>query len=214
MACMTTDAADSAVPQGDYLRSLPIGEELVSRTAFFDWEVCPYELDEDGRLRIKKLEPPVLPEPPRGGEDGPEDCWICEKPDSEYLWTDEHWRVTAPRDRGGVPAVLLLEPRTHADLRILPAERSVELGPMIQRVERALATLDDVGRVHLYRWGDGMAHLHLWFVVRPAGMMQMRGAFLPVWDGILPTLPDEHYHAVNMKLAAALEKDGGQAHVR
>lgn len=210
---MTTDAADPVVPQGEYLRSLPIGQELSARTDFFAWEVFPYEQDEEGRVGVKKLRSPVLPEPPRGGEDGPEDCVICRKPDSAYLWTDEHWRITLPQDRPGVPSVLMLEPRAHADLRTLAPERAVELGPMIQRVERALAGLDDVGRVHLYRWGDGLAHLHLWFVTRPVGMMQMRGAFLPAWDGILPMIPDELYQATNRRLAAALEKDGGQSHL-
>lgn len=222
---MATDAADPVVPQavppavpqavppGEYLRALPIGQQISARTDFFSWEVFPYEQDEQGRVRVKKLEPPVLPEPPRGGEGGPEDCVICRRPDSEYLWTDEHWRVAPPRDRAGLPSVLLLEPRAHADLGTLPPERAAELGPMIQRIERALSDLDDVGRVHLHRWGDGLAHLHLWFITRPVGMMQLRGAFLPAWDGILPVIPDEQYQGTNRRLAAALVKDGGQSHV-
>jgi diadenosine tetraphosphate (Ap4A) HIT family hydrolase len=210
---MISDASDSVAPQGEYLRSLPIGEEISPRTDFFAWDVFPFRKDEEGRVQIKRLDPPVLPEPPRGGEERPEDCAVCKQSDAEYLWTDEHWRVKRPNERGGAPAVLLLEPRMHADLRDLPDERAAELGLVILRVERALATLEDVGRVHMYRWGDGLAHLHLWFVVRPAGMLQMRGAFLPAWDGLLPAVSDEHYHAVNVKLAAALAKDGGRAHV-
>jgi diadenosine tetraphosphate (Ap4A) HIT family hydrolase len=210
---MVTDASDSVALYGEYLRSLPIGEEISPRTDFFAWDAFPFAVDEEGRVRIRKLDPPVLPEPPRGGEDGPEDCVICRKPDADYLWTDEHWRVAYPNSRGGGAAVVFLEPRVHADLRGLPDERAAELGTMIVRVERALATLEDVGRVHIYRWGDGLAHLHLWFVVRPAGMLQLRGTFLPAWNGVLPPVSEEYLRAVNVKLAAALAKDGGQAHV-
>jgi diadenosine tetraphosphate (Ap4A) HIT family hydrolase len=210
---MISDVADSVAPRGEYLSSLPIGEDISPRTDFFAWDAFPFEKDEEGRVRIRRLDPPVLPEPPRGGEDGPADCDICAKPDEAYLWTDEHWRVAYPHKPGGGAAVVFLEPRAHVDLHELPEDLAAELGPMILRVERALASLDDVGRVHMHRWGDGIAHMHLWFVVRPAGMLQLRGSFLPAWNGLLPAVPEDYFRGVNVKLAAALAKGGGQAHL-
>ncbi len=38
---------------------------------------------------------------------------------------------------------------------------------MTVRLERAIRSLDGVARVHVNRWGDGSAHLHLWFLARP-----------------------------------------------
>src|SRR6185437_14025732 len=108
MPCMTADAPDPVVPPSEYVRSLPLGEELSLHKDYFAWDVFPFQRDEQGRAGIRRLDPPVLPEPPRGGEDGPEECVICQKPDSAYLWTDEHWRVAMPEERGSGPAVLFL----------------------------------------------------------------------------------------------------------
>ncbi|MFF1720785.1 hypothetical protein [Streptomyces sviceus] len=51
----------------------------------------------------------------------------------------------------------------------LPAEQTAELGPLLQRVERAVLGLDGVARVHVNRWADGTAHLHLWFLAAEGG---------------------------------------------
>jgi hypothetical protein len=48
-----------------------------------------------------------------------------------------------------------------------------------------------VGRVHVGRWGEGGAHLHIWFMARPAGMEQLRSSFAAVWDDVLPPTPQE-----------------------
>ncbi|MBR7836566.1 hypothetical protein KDL01_25025 [Actinospica durhamensis] len=213
---MSTDEPDPVVQPSEYVSDLPIGVELKPKVDHFTWDVFPFAKDDEGRVRIRRLDQPVLPEPPRNGEDGPRDCVICAKPDEKYLWTDEHWRVAYqdPEERRGSLATVFLEPRVHTDLGDLPAERALELGPMIVRVERALASLEGVGRVHVNRWGDGVAHLHLWFTARPAGMLQLRGTFLPLWNSLLPRVTTQYFDGVNMKLAAALEKDGGRAHVR
>ena len=58
------------------------------------------------------------------------------------------------------------------------------------RLERAIRSLDGVARVHVNRWGDGSAHLHLWFLARPYGQLQLRGTFLSLWDSILPPIVD------------------------
>jgi diadenosine tetraphosphate (Ap4A) HIT family hydrolase len=98
----------------------------------------------------------------------------------------------------------MLLPRGHYDLLDLPAERASELGVMIQRVERAIMSLDGIARVHVNKWGDGGAHLHVWFFARPAGMVQMRGTCLPLWDDLLPKVPAEDWAETNRRVAAAL----------
>src|SRR4030095_16702724 len=56
--------------------------------------------------------------------------------------------------------------------------------------ERAIRSLDGVARVHVNRWGDGSAHLHLWFLARPYGRLQLRGTFLSLWDAMLATISE------------------------
>ena len=68
------------------------------------------------------------------------------------------------RSRQGLPVVLLLIPRLHyADPGDLPDELAGELGILLARVERAIRSIGEIGRVHLCRWGDGSEHLHWWF---------------------------------------------------
>jgi len=85
-----------------------------------------------------------------------------------------------------------------------------ELGVITVRLERAVRSLDGVARVHVNRWGDGSAHLHLWFLARPYGRLQLRGTFLSLWDDILPPIP-EHQWRENLALIAAwLAEFGGR----
>ncbi|WP_239082213.1 hypothetical protein [Actinoplanes teichomyceticus] len=107
--------------------------------------------------------------------------------------------------------VLILECRSHLDLGDLPNLLAAELGVMTVRLERAIRSLDGVARVHVNRWGDGSAHLHMWFLARPYGRLQLRGTFLSLWDDILPVIP-EHQWRENLALVAAwLAEFGGQA---
>lgn len=161
------------------------------------WDIFPFE----GSLLVKRLQDPVLPEPPRHGED-PADCGPCRRADAECLWTNDRWRVYAP-EPAGVPA-LLLEPREHLDLADLDEQYAAELGTLIWRMERALASVPGVGRVHVNRWGDGGAHLHVWFLARPAGLLQLRGSCLPDWLDVLPPLPGEQCRAIGAHVADRL----------
>jgi diadenosine tetraphosphate (Ap4A) HIT family hydrolase len=102
-----------------------------------------------------------------------------------------------------------LQPVAHRDLADLPPALSQALGPTIQRVERAMLTLPGTGRVHVNKWGDGGAHLHIWLVARPAGMMQLRGSCLVEWNDILPPLPVDMWAANLATIAATLAADGG-----
>ncbi|MEV4810249.1 hypothetical protein [Micromonospora avicenniae] len=170
---------------------------------FTQWPSFPFE----GDLRVKKLDDPVPVEPPRKGE-GNRECIACSAPDEAYIWVGERWRVRAMDRPTGLPMVLILESRSHLDLGDLPNLLAAELGVMTVRLERAIRSLDDVARVHVNRWGDGSAHLHLWFLARPYGRLQLRGTFLSLWDSILPPIPEAKWRE-NLALVAAWLADFG-----
>jgi hypothetical protein len=167
------------------------------------WEISPFEPD---GLRVSPLRPPVLPEPPRHGED-PSDCFACRQRD-EGVWLDPHWRLH--RVGGvGVPLVLMLSPRDHYDLAELPDDRAAELGVLGTHVARHIEALPHIARAHVYRLGDGGAHLHVWFFARPAGQPQMLGSWLVVWDDLLPEYPGDLADADAARVAEALAASYG-----
>jgi hypothetical protein len=161
-------------------------------------------------MRVKRLAPPVDVEPPRSGEDASE-CVACNTPDDAYIWVSERWRVRAMDRPTGLPMVLILECRSHLDLGDLPNLLAAELGVMTVRLERAIRSLDGVARVHVNRWGDGSAHLHMWFLARPYGRLQLRGTFLSLWDDILPVIPEYQWRDNLALVAAWLAEFGGRA---
>jgi hypothetical protein len=190
----------------DYHRRLPYGERmssdpLVGRPFF------PFE----GDVQVVPLAEPVLPEPPRGGAPGGEPCVTCTAPDRFVIWRDEQWQLKAGFEPSGLPMVALLEPREHYRLDNLPPELTATLGPIIQRVAGAIRTIDGVGRTHFNRWGDGSEHFHVWFLARPLGMMQFRGAMIAAWDDMLPKVPSAEFGANCRAVAAALGAGGGEA---
>lgn len=148
---------------------------------FVSWPAFPFE----GELRLKPVAPPTEVEPPRRGEE-PGDCASCRAGDEAYLWTNERWRVKSPPKPSGLPVVIILETRAHLDLGDLSTMHAAELGVLTVRLERAIRSLDSVARVHVNRWGDGSAHLQLWFLARPKRYLQLRGPFMTMWDDILP----------------------------
>ena len=155
-----------------------------------EWETFPF----DGEMRPRALLPPVEKEQPRFGEGGV-DCRRCEAPDDDYIWTSERWRLL-PLGPTGLPVVLMLEPRRHfAEPGDLPEELAAELGVLLGRIERAIRSIGEIGRVHVCRWGDGGEHLHWWFIARPARIPQLIGSFAAIWDDILPPLPQEIWRA-------------------
>jgi diadenosine tetraphosphate (Ap4A) HIT family hydrolase len=172
---------------------------------FVSWPSFPFE----GDLKIKPLDPVAETEPPRDGEDASE-CVACAAKDEAYIWVSERWRVRAMDRPSGLPMVLILESRSHLDLGDLPNLLAAELGVMTVRLERAVRSLDDVARVHVNRWGDGAAHLHLWFLARPHGRLQLRGSFLSLWDEILPPISEERWRESLALVAAWLAEFGGR----
>jgi hypothetical protein len=149
----------------------------------------------------------VLPEPPRQGED-PSDCGSCRSRD-EGIWFNERWRLT--RITGvGVPLVLMLHPRDHYDMADLPDDMAAELGVLTTHIVRHVEALEHIARSHVYRIGDGGAHLHVWFFARPQGQGQLYGSWLVVWDDLLPEYPAEVADADAAAVADALiESFGG-----
>lgn len=161
------------------------------------WDIFPYE----GELLVKRLDEPVLPEPPRQGEGGV-DCRTCGRGVERAIWHDEHWQLVA-LEPAAMP-IVLLEPRAHHDLGDLPEELSYALGPTVQRVRAAVLSLGGIARVHVMVVGDGAEHLHVWFIARPTGLLQLRGSSLVDWLDILPPMPQDEWDTALTAITAAL----------
>lgn len=162
------------------------------------WDISPFEPD---GLRVAPLRPPVLPEPARQGED-PAECDSCARRD-EGIWFDDRWRLT--RFPGaGTPLVLILHPREHFDLTDLSDELAREWGVLTTHIARHIQALPHIARAHVYRIGDGGAHLHVWFFARPEGQAQLFGSWLTIWDDLLPEYPADVSEADAAIVADAL----------
>ena len=174
------------------------GKLIVPPTA--EWETFPF----DGEMRLRELLPPSALDSPRRGAGGV-DCHACAATDEDYLWSNERWRLRGLDEPSGLPVVVLLEPRQHvAEPGDLPDELASELGPLIVRIERAVRSVGEIGRVHVCRWGDGSEHLHWWFIARPARLPQLTGSFAAIWDDVLPPLPDDLWRANLDRVARGL----------
>lgn len=191
-----------------YHARLPYGERM-SPEPLLAGEFFPFE----GDIRVVALAEPEVPEPPRNGENGGGPCWRCAHPDENVIWRDEHWNVRGPQEPSGLPLVLQMAPNDHATLHTLAFEPLAAMGPLIQRIARAMGTIDSVGRTHVNRWGDGSEHFHMWFLARPLGMMQLRGAMIAAWDDLLPAIPEQELLANLRAVAAALSREGGTSYV-
>jgi diadenosine tetraphosphate (Ap4A) HIT family hydrolase len=109
-----------------------------------------------------------------------------------------------------IPGVVWMASRRHYDsFADLPDPLAQSYGPMVARVERAILALGDIARVHVYRWGDGSAHFHIWFYPRPLGMLEARREMLPLWADLLPEAPKEVLADAEAKIAATLAADSG-----
>ena len=168
-----------------------------------EWDSWPFE----GELRPRALRPPD-PEPVIAGAGGV-DCPACTKPDSDYLWTDERWRLLSPPEPTGLPVIVLLEPREHfAGPADLPEDLARDQGVMLGRVERAVLSVGGIERVHIGRWGEGAEHLHWWFIGRPTGFGQLRSSFAEIWDSVLPPTPKDVWDDNLARVVRFLESDG------
>ena len=103
-----------------------------------------------------------------------------------------------------MPLVLMLHPRDHYDLADLPDELAGGTGPATTHIARHVQNRPNISRAHVYRIGDGGAHLHIWFFARPEGQAQLYGSWLVVWDDLLPEYPKDVADADAAVVADAL----------
>jgi len=131
------------------------------------------------------------------------------RPREDGVWTNERWRLT--RIGGcGVPLVMMLIPRAHHDMGDLPDDLAAELGVLSAHLTRHVEALPNISRCHVYRVGDGGAHLHVWLFARPLGQGQLYGSWLPVWDDLLPEYPDDLAQRDAEAVARALSASYGE----
>ena len=171
------------------------------------WEIFPFETE---GLRTVPLRPPVLPEPPRVGEGG-RPCPRCADLDRGVLWSDERWMVVGAGELS-LPFGALLMPKAHLDLEELDDQHAAELGLLTVRLSRAAQALPHIGRVHVNKWGDGSAHLHVFFQARPEGFGQLRGSNRSLWEDLLPKIPGDVLAADLRVVAERLAEGGGRVH--
>lgn len=170
------------------------------------WDIFPFE----GDIRVRLVDDPVVPEPPRHGEDGGP-CGACTDGLSRAIWADDRWMLLPQRETPF--PIVMLEPRAHLDSTDLDPAMAAEMGVLTVRLEAALLGLGGVGRVHVMKIGDGSAHLHLWFFARPEGLLQVRGSSLSDWSDALPVMPDDEWLDLQRELATALAAGGGEVRV-
>ncbi len=154
----------------------------------------------------------MLPEPPRAGEGGRE-CAQCADPEADAIWSDERWVLSRFREPLGLPFAAMLCPRAHLDLGDLDDVHAGELGQLTVRVNHAALALGNLARVHVNKWGDGGAHLHVFYLGRPAGLLQLRGSNLALWEEMLPRLPENVAVDALRSVARTLATYCGHAHL-
>jgi diadenosine tetraphosphate (Ap4A) HIT family hydrolase len=158
-------------------------------------------------LTRKTPGPRVIPEPPRPGDPGGPPCRICtdhNDRDEHEIWRDEHWVLRVP-GQTSLPGTVWLATWDHHDsFADLPSDLAAEYGPLAGRIERAILSLGDVGRVHVNRWGDGVAHFHIWFIPRPLGMLEATREMLMLWEDVLAPASTEEIAAAGKRIAAAM----------
>jgi len=191
MALTPEQFYNHALAAADENRRLPLARMT-------GWDISPFEHE---GLLVSPLNPPIVPDKPREGED-PANCSSCTRRD-QGIWLNERWRLSRISEVG-VPLILMLHPRDHHDLSDLPDEMAAEMGVLSTHIARHVESLDNITRAHVYRIGDGGAHLHVWFFARPTGQSQLYGSWLVVWDDLLPEYPDDVAAADAARVAEAL----------
>ena len=178
-----------------------------------DWDIFPWTVV-DGALAPRTL-PPPSDEQPRWGESDDKPCGLCSHgPDpARLVWEDERWTLSHPGGPSGLPIVLILEPRVHVDLGELDDDLASEHGRISNRLVRIIESLDNIGRCHTMRWGDGGAHAHTWFFGRTARLTHVLGSPACDWDDIIPPGPEAVWRADLRIVATKLANWGGDARV-
>lgn len=169
---------------------------------FVEWAAFPW-VAEGGRIVAKELDPPSDVDRVRDGEGGV-GCWRCEHPDEGVVWRNERWVLSTNREGRGGLLTLWLQTREHMDFGDMGEGLAAEFGRLTLRLHNAMLALPNAGRVHLGKWGDGSAHLHVLAMVRPARLPQVIGSFAVEWDDLLPPVPEEVWQREVDAVAAAM----------
>ena len=161
-------------------------------------------------LNRRILSDPVIPEPPRRGDPGGEPCRVCPGEDGPHtVWSDRRWILNHAAETS-IAGTVWLTTRDHVDsFADLDPDSAREFGSLAGRIDRALLALPNVARVHVYRWGDGGAHFHVWFLPRPLGMLQAQKMMLPLWEELLPPATAEAIERAKEVIRARLLGEGG-----
>lgn len=163
----------------------------------------------DGEFQVKPLHEPMVPEPPRQGASGTDDCYRCQHPDDGVIWSDDRWLLATQEEPSGLPVAIMVQPREHLDSVDLDDDRAAEMGRLLVHLQRAIEGLDGIARAHIAKWGDGHAHLFVFVYARPEGFAQLRGATLTLWEDILPPLPPGLWQLNHKAVADALAASYG-----
>ncbi len=175
------------------------------------WDIFPWEVV-DGAL-VPKVLPSPGAEAPRAGEVAEADCPTCTRDRGADIWENDRWVVTRPAGPSGLPVVLFLQTKEHLDFTDLDDEMAAEYGRLSIWLTRIIAHLPEIGRVHVSRWGDGSAHLHVWFMARTRGLSGVLGSFAAEWKDILPPVPEDVWRADLATIAQKLANHDGKAMV-
>jgi hypothetical protein len=174
-----------------------------------EWEMFPWELV-DGALQPKVVQPPLEAEPPRWGEAPDKPCAACAGGTEDRVWEDERWTLNRMR-RGGMPLILILQSKEHLDYPEMDPDLAAEYGRLSVVLCRIMSGLDNVGRVHVCRWGDGGSHLHVWFIARPARLPGIIGSMAVEWDEMLPPPPEDVWEQDTRDVVRRLATHRGRA---
>lgn len=171
-----------------------------------EWDIFPWE----GDMRPKVLRPPVEAEEPRWGEGG-KPCSCSRGEPANAIWRNERWVVTSREKPSGLPLVLSLQPREHLDFSDMDDDLAAEYGKVSSWLHRIMAGLPNIGRVHVSKWGDGGAHMHVAFIARTARLPNILGSPAIEWDDMLPPVPEDIWRADLHEVARKLATHDGVA---
>lgn len=170
-----------------------------------NWPIFPFK----GDISVRTVRPFAPEDHVRSGDPGGPPCHCSGEGDFQPaapIWQNDRWLVRPigfGGDRAPFPAYML-ETVEHLDFDDFDEELAADLGVMTLRIDRAMRSADDLGRVHVNRWGDGGSHYHLWFLGRPRGAGQLSGFALPWWGFILPGRTEAEQAASDRSVAASL----------
>lgn len=171
-----------------------------------EWDIFPWE----GDMVPKVVQPPLAEEEPRWGErDKPCSCQDSEP--EHAIWHNDRWVVTAADKPGGLPLMLFLHPREHMDFQDMDDDLASEFGRVTNWLHRIMANLPNIGRVHVCKWGDGGAHMHVWFIARTARLPHILGSMAVEWNEMLPPVPEAVWRADLHEVARKLANHDGEA---